>query len=103
MTPLEAVLVPVALALPLLWLVRAECDRSADPDYLRRHGVVILAESALDGRSDPIGRYMGSTVWGTVTFKGAVYRFECVTRRERREAIGPGRLYLEPGLVYVTG
>jgi hypothetical protein len=44
MTPLEAVLVPIALAVPPLWLMRLE----------------------------------------------------------RREAIGPGQLYLEPGLVYVT-
>ena len=102
MTPLEAVLVPLAIALPLLWMVRFEMDRLADPDYLRRHGVVIVAERALESRSNPVGSYMGATVWGTVTFKGMVYRFDHVTRPEQREAIGPGELYLEPGLVYVT-
>ena len=102
MTPLEAVLVPVALALPLLWLIRLELDRLSRPEYLRRHGVVIVAEDALESRSQPIGRYMGGIVWGTVTFKGMVYRFDHVTPRERCESIGPGQLYLEPGLVYVT-
>ena len=102
MTPLEAVLVPIALAAPLLWLMRLELDRLADPDYLRRHGIVIVAERALESRADPVGIYMGCTVWGTVTFRGIVYRFDHVTQPEQREAIGPGRLYLEPGLVYVT-
>ena len=101
MTPLEAVLVPVALALPILWLMRLELERLADPDYLRRHGIVIVSESALESRSDPVGRYMGAIVWGTVTFKGIVYRFDHVIRPERRETIGRGQLYLEPGLVYV--
>jgi hypothetical protein len=103
MTPLEAVLVPIALALPLVWLMRIELNRLVDPDYLRRHGIVIVAESALESRSDPVGRYMGTIVWRSVTFKGMVYRFDRVIRAERREAIGPGELYLEPGLVYVTG
>lgn len=103
MTPLEAVLVPLALALPVLWLMQLELDRLTNPDYLRRHGIVIVAESALERRSDPVGRYMGSIVWGTVVFRGMVYRFDHVIRRERREEIGPGQLYLEPGLVYVTG
>jgi hypothetical protein len=102
MTPLEAVLVPIALAMPLLWLMRRELDRMVDPAYLRRHGVVIVDERALESRAQPIGQYMGRTVWGTVTFKGMIYRFDYVTQPERREAIGPGRLYLEPGLVYVT-
>ena len=103
MTPLEAVLVPLALALPLWWLMQLELDRLANPDYLRRHGIVIVAESALESRRDPVGRYMGRTVWGTVIFKGMVYRFDHVIRPTQREAIGPGQLYLEPGLVYVTG
>ena len=102
MTPLEAVLVPVALALPMLWLMRSELDRLSDPRYLSRHGVVIVAESALESRSEPIGRYMGRDVWGTVTFMGTAYRFDRVTQPERREAIGPGELYLEPGLIYVN-
>ena len=101
MTPLEALLVPLALAVPLLWLVRSELDRLADPGYLRRHGIVIVAERALDSRANPVGIYMGCTVWGTVTFRGIVYRFDHVTQPRRRETIGPGRLYLEPGLVYV--
>jgi len=102
MTPLEAVLVPVALALPILWLMRLELDRLADPDYLRRHGVVVVAESALESRSDPIGHYMGRNVWATVTFMGIVYRFDRVTQPHLRERIGRGELYLDPGLVYVT-
>ena len=102
MTPLEAVLVPVAIAVPLLWLMRIELDKLADPRYLRRQGVVIVAESALESWSEPIGRYMGCEVWGTVTFMGTAYRFDRVTHPDCREAIGPGELYLEPGLIYVT-
>ena len=101
MTPLEAVVVPVALALPFLWMVRLELDRMTDPDYLRRHGIVIVAQRALEGRADPVGIYMGCPIWGTVTFRGTVYRFDHVTPPDRCEAIGPGQLYLEPGLVYV--
>ena len=101
MTPLEAILVPVALAAPILWLMHLEMDRLASPDYLRRHGVVIVKESALENFAQPIGHYMSKTVWGTVTFKGIVYRFDHVTRPERRETIGPGQLYLDPGLVYI--
>jgi hypothetical protein len=102
MSPLEAILVPIAIALPLLWLVRIEFDRLASPEYLRRHGVVIVSDKALDNRSESVGRYMGQVVWGSVTFRGIVYRFDRVTQPDRRDAIGPGELYLEPGLVYVT-
>ena len=102
MTPLEALLVPIALALPMIWLMRFELDRLRDPDYLRRHGVIIVAESVLESHSDPIGRYMGRKIWGTVTFMGIVYRFDHIAQPRQREATRPGELFLEPGLVYVT-
>ena len=102
MTPLEAVLVPLALAAPILWLMWAELDRLSSPAYLRRHGIVIVDDRALENCTKPVGQYMGRTIWGSVTFKGMVYRFDHVTQPGRRETIGPGRLYLEPGLVYVT-
>jgi len=64
--------------------------------------VVIVHERALDERSAPIGEYMGSPIWGSVTFKGMVYRFDRIVRRRERDLTGPRELYLEPGLLYRT-
>jgi hypothetical protein len=102
MGPVEAALLCAALATLFLWAVRAELDKLDDPAYLRQHGIVIVAESALDSRAGPIGQYRGRQIWATVTFKGMVYRFDHVTQPHLRERIGRGQLYLEPGLVYVT-
>jgi hypothetical protein len=102
MTPLEAVALVGALVIPLHWLVWRELDRLADPQYLRDHGVVIVRETALQACSDPVGSYRGRTIWGTVTFMGMPYRFDHITQPRDRERIGPGQLYLEPGLVYVA-
>ena len=102
MTPIDAVLVLLVLALPLHWLVLRQFDRVCDPAYLRKQGVIVVLERALQARSEPIGQYMGQPIWATVTFMGMVYRFDRVTERRKRERIGPGELFLEPGLVYVT-
>jgi hypothetical protein len=101
MTPLDAAILIVLLVLPLHWLVMRYFDQLADPAYLRKHGVVILSESALQDHSEPIGQYRDRPIWGTVTFMGMVYRFHhIVDGRDRR--VAPGELFLEPGLVYVT-
>ena len=101
MTPIDAAAFFVALFLPLNWLVLRHFDQLRDPAYLRRHGVVIVSDRVLEARSDPIGEYMDRPVWATVTFKGMVYRFDRVQPVERRDALRPGELYLDPGLVYV--
>jgi hypothetical protein len=101
MTPLEAALMVLVLALPPYWWLRRQVAQLSDPDYLRRHGVVIVLEKALEARSAPIGVFMGQPVWETVTFKGMLYRFDHVIERRKRERIEAGQLFIEPGLVYV--
>jgi len=103
MTPLEAAVLVLILSAPLHWLVLRHFDQLDDPAYLRRHGIVVEWESALEARSAPIGQYLGRAVPGSVTFKGMQYRFAHVIDPRARERIGPGELYLEPGLVYVAG
>ncbi|MGZ8154577.1 MAG: hypothetical protein ACXWUK_04650 [Burkholderiales bacterium] len=102
MTPLAAAGLVLVLSLPLHWLVVRHFDRVEDPDFLRHHGIVVLMESALDVRSEPIGEYLGHPIPGSVTFKGMLYRFDHVLDRRLRERIGSGELFLEPGLVYVA-
>lgn len=103
MTPLDAAVLVLILAAPLHWLVLRHFDQLDDPAYLCRHGIVVARESALEARSAPIGQYLGRPVPGSVTFKGMEYRFGYVIDSRSRERIGPGELYLEPGLVYVAG
>jgi len=101
-SPIDAALLVVILALPLLWLVLRELDRLDDPAYLRDQGVVIVAPTALEAHSAPIGRYRDNEIWGSVTFKGMLYRFDHVARARERERLSERELYLPPGLVYVT-
>jgi hypothetical protein len=70
--------------------------------HLRRHGIVVERESALDERLAPIGSYLGRPIAEAVLFKGLRYRFDRILDRRHRERIGPGELFLEPGLVYVV-
>ena len=102
MSALEAFVLMLLIAWPWLWLVRHELGKLRDPRYLRRHGVVIVSEKALQGHSDPIGEYMGHPIWGTVRFMGMEYRFDHVLDRRARERLAPRELFLDPGLVYVT-
>ena len=101
-TPLEATLLIGALALPLHLLVTWHIDREQDPTWLRHQGIVVVRESALEAHSDPIGEYDGHPIWGSVTFMGMHYRFDRIAPPRLKEKTGPGELYLEPGLVYVT-
>ena len=102
MSPLETGALVALLALGIRWLVQRELDKLEDPRYLRDHGVVIVAPSALEAHSEPIGRYRDSEIWGSVTFKGMLYRFDHVARARERERLSARELYLPPGLVYVT-
>jgi hypothetical protein len=102
MSPLEAAALVAVLVLPFHLLVLWHVERMRDPAYLRRQGIVVVRESALDGHSGPVGSYVGQPIWGSVTFMGMRYRFDHVARPQDKEKTGPGELYLDPGLVYVA-
>jgi hypothetical protein len=102
MSPLEALVVFLLMALPSWWLVRRELGKLEDPRYLREHGVVIVSEDALQAHSEPIGEYMGRPIWATVRFMGMDYRFDHVIDRRARERLAPRELFLDPGLVYLA-
>ena len=92
-----------ALAFALHRLIQWQLDRLHDPSYLREQGVVIVREEVLQAHSPAIGSYMGRSIWGSVTFLGMEYRFDHVLAPAAKERLAPGELYLNPGLVYVTG
>ena len=100
MSPIDAAILVLLLALPLHWLVLRHFDQVSDPAYLRRQGVVVVSGQALQAHATAIGQYRGQPIWASVTFMGLVYRFDRVTERRRRENISAGELFLEPGLVY---
>ena len=102
MSPLEVLIVFLLMALPSWWLVLRELDRLEDPRYLREHGVVIVAEGALQAHSEPIGEYMGHPIWGSIRFMGMEYRFDHVLDGQARERLARGELFLDPGLVYIA-
>jgi hypothetical protein len=102
MDPIFPVAFCALLAAPFHLVVRRHIAVHTDPALLREQGVVIVHERALDERSAPIGEYMGSPIWGSVTFKGMVYRFDRVVHRRERDNTGPGELYLDPGFIYRT-
>ena len=106
MSALEAAVVILLIALPWVWLVQREMAKLTDPRYLRAHGVVIVSQRVLQERSAPIGEYQGQPIWGSVKFMGMEYRFDHIVEprasRHARERLGPGELFLEPGLVYST-
>lgn len=102
MSPLESALLVAVLVLPFHFLVLWQLARLGDPAYLRSQGIVVVHESALDQRSASVGVLAGRDIWGSVTFLGMAYRFDRITRPENKERIGPGELYLDPGLVYVV-
>ena len=100
MTPLDAAALVVLMVLPFHWLIRRELARAEAPDP-RACGIVIAKERALDMHSRSIGSYGGHEIWETVTFRGFVYHFDRIQPSRRREAVAPGELFLDPGLVYV--
>lgn len=100
MDPVFPVALCAVVALPFHLVVRHYVDVHTKPALLREKGVVIVHERALDDRSAPIGEYMGRPIWGSVTFKGMVYRFDRIVRRRERDLTGPGELFLDPGFIY---
>ena len=102
MSPLEAVVLVMAITLPVHWLIQRELAKACDIDP-RECGIVIVRERALESHSPSIGEYMGHEIWQTVTFRGLTYDFTRIESPKRREKLAAGELYIEPGLVYVTG
>lgn len=100
MTPLYAALIVALLALPFHWAIRRELRRLATPEYLRARGVVIVARRAVRLEARVVGRYMDLPIPAGLSFRGMRYHFDHVIAQHEREAIRPGELYLEPGLVY---
>jgi hypothetical protein len=99
---LDAAVLTLILALPLLWVVQREMANLSDPRYLRDHGVVIVSERALQAHSEPIGEYRGHPIWARVRFMDMEYRFDRVAERSARHRLSPRELFLYPGLVYIT-
>jgi hypothetical protein len=102
MDPFVAFLYGFTLALPFHLIALRYFAVHLDPALVRERGVVILHPSALQELAAPVGEYMGREIWGSVTFKGMVYRFDHVVHRRERDRTGPRELFLEPGLLYRT-
>jgi hypothetical protein len=103
MLVLSCVVIMLAIALPLHWAVLYQLERWESPDYFRRYGVVIRHPDGLDAAAEAIGSYCGAVVHRTVTFKGMVYEFAGVVPPRYQRRIDANELYIEPGLLYVTG
>lgn len=85
---------------PLHWLVQREISLLDDPRHLRAVGVVILRDEAIEAYGDVIGRYAGAPIYGSVTFMGMRYEYDCVVSGDYAARIGENELYLAPGLLY---
>ena len=103
MNPLEAVLLIFLVGLPFHLLVQRHLARLLDPKYLREHGVVIRREEILERRSGAIGAFSGRTIYESVTFMGMVYCFDRIAEPWYRTRVQPCEIFLEPGLIHVTG
>lgn len=101
MDPLEAALLVLLVGLPFHLLVHWELARMRRSLQSREPGVVIRREEVLEDHSGPIGRLGGRAIYGSVTFKGRVYRFDRVAEPWYRARVRPQEIFLEPGLVYV--
>ena len=101
MSALEALIVFLAIALPIHFFVQRQFAKLGDPAYLRAHGVVIVSPRAIQPCAETIGEYQGHPIWASVRFMGMEYRFDHIQDARTRERLAPGELFIEPGLVYV--
>lgn len=101
MSPLEAALLVIGLALPFHLLLQWQLGRLSDPRYLRTCGVVVCNPDIVE-RGPVSGSFAGTPIHDSVVFMGMHYRFDRIVPHAERERIGAGELYLEPGLVYVA-
>jgi hypothetical protein len=102
MLVLSCVLIMLAVALPLHWVVLHQLERCESPAYFRRYGVIVKRQEALDQAAEVIGAYCGTAIHRSVTFKGMVYEFAGVVPPRYQRRIDENELYIEPGLLYVT-
>jgi hypothetical protein len=93
----------LCILLPMHVLVMREFERWDSPEYFRRHGVIIRRPEALEAAAEAIGSYRGAGIPASVTFKGMRYEFAGVVPPRYQAAIRENELYLDPGLLYVTG
>ena len=101
MSPLEASLLVIVMALPFHFLLQWQLGRLSDPHYLRTCGIVVCKPEIIEFGT-VVGTFAGTPVHDGVIFMGMHYRFDRIVPRGERERIGAGELYLEPGVVYVT-
>ena len=90
----------VTVALPFHCAVAVQFSRWESPEYFRRYGVIIRRPEALDEFSEVIGRYSGTLIYRSVTFKGMEYAFAGVVPPGYQARIAENELYLDPGLLY---
>lgn len=103
MGPIEAALVVAALLLPGHLLIHWQAARACDLRDARGCGIVIRREEILERRAPVLGQYRGQSVHASVVFLGLEYRFDRVVMPAYRERVGGRELFVEPGLLYVTG
>ena len=103
MAALSCIVIVLAAALPLHWGVMIQLEHRESPEYFRRYGVIIKRLEALDMTGEVIGSYVGAPIYGSVGFKGMVYEFAGVVPAQYQGRINENQLFLEPGLLYVTG
>ena len=101
MSPLEASLLVIGLALPFHFLLQWQLGRLSDPQYLRTCGVVVCKPDIVQF-GQVMGSFSGMPIHDGLVFMGMHYRFDRIVPHAARERIGAGELYLEPGLVYVA-
>jgi len=98
MNALEATALIGALVIPFHVLLQRQIARFSA--HVRKSGVAIDREEALEERGEVIGVFAGRAIYAWVVYLGMKYRFDRTV--PRRYAPMERELYLEPGLVYLT-
>lgn len=101
MDALIAIILALALTLPLRTLVLRVIDHADSPEYYRRHGVIVRCVEALDHTGEALGQYRGVPIYRSVGFKGMRYEFEGVVPPAYKQHVRRWQLFLEPGLLYL--
>ena len=95
------VVIFAGLMLPLHWLMMAQFAKWNSPEYFRCYGVIIRRVEALDACTGVIGHYRGTSIYGSVAFKGMEYEFAGVVSPRYPARIDENELYIDPGLLYI--
>lgn len=100
---MEVAIVLFTALLPAAWFIRGEVHRRRDPAYLRTVGIIVMKSRVLDETADVIGQYQDRDIYRYVVFRGLRYDFSRIVPPAYKRVLKGRELYLEPGLVYVTG